>query len=243
MNTITRERRSGGRGVTLVELLVVIAVVAVLAGLLIPVGSQVRHRADDAACLSNLRQIGLGIAAYGQDHGDTLPGPLNMGQYAFYDDRSQLSWILREYLDVNESGTKKRRSDVFTCPAARRVMRRLDDAPSFLVNIYAPFADGAETRPPFGYFNSRNSKVFGTSVDFPALRSLDLLEMSDRQPGSARSRTWALQDADRDHPDVQRISASFRNDVPARPVHGDGRMTLFFDFHAAKAPLVSAAAP
>jgi prepilin-type N-terminal cleavage/methylation domain-containing protein/prepilin-type processing-associated H-X9-DG protein len=61
------------RGFTLIELLVVIAIISILAGILFPVFSQVRERARQTACLSNLRQISLGMQVYAQDYDDELP--------------------------------------------------------------------------------------------------------------------------------------------------------------------------
>src|SRR6476659_6898905 len=56
------------RGFTLIELLVVIAIIAILAAILFPVFAQARERARSAACLSNLKQIGLAFAMYAQDY-------------------------------------------------------------------------------------------------------------------------------------------------------------------------------
>jgi prepilin-type N-terminal cleavage/methylation domain-containing protein len=60
-------RRTQGRAFTLIELLVVIAIIAILAAILFPVFAQARDKARQSACLSNTKQIALGIAMYRQD--------------------------------------------------------------------------------------------------------------------------------------------------------------------------------
>lgn len=62
-----------GSGFTLIELLVVIAIIAVLAAILFPVFAQAREKARQAACSSNLRQIGLAFGMYAQDYDERLP--------------------------------------------------------------------------------------------------------------------------------------------------------------------------
>jgi prepilin-type N-terminal cleavage/methylation domain-containing protein/prepilin-type processing-associated H-X9-DG protein len=61
------------RGFTLIELLVVIAIIAILAAILFPVFAQARDKARQSACLSNLKQVGLGLQMYSQDWDETLP--------------------------------------------------------------------------------------------------------------------------------------------------------------------------
>ncbi len=65
-------RFSARRAFTLVELLVVIAVIAILAAILFPVFARARENARRSSCQSNLKQIGLGALQYTQDYDETL---------------------------------------------------------------------------------------------------------------------------------------------------------------------------
>lgn len=58
---------------TLIELLVVIAIISIIAAILFPVFAQAREKARETTCISNLRQIGLGVRAYIQDYDETFP--------------------------------------------------------------------------------------------------------------------------------------------------------------------------
>lgn len=65
------------RAFTLIELLVVIAIIAMLAGILFPVFSRAREQARKGVCMSNLKQVGVSIMMYAQDHDETLPASDN----------------------------------------------------------------------------------------------------------------------------------------------------------------------
>lgn len=65
--------RRGIYAFTLIELLVVIGIIVVLAAILFPVFGSAREKARQTVCLSNERQIGLGIAQYVQDFDDIMP--------------------------------------------------------------------------------------------------------------------------------------------------------------------------
>jgi prepilin-type N-terminal cleavage/methylation domain-containing protein len=61
------------QGFTLIEILVVIALISLLAAILFPVFSQVKEKGRQASCMSNLRQIGVAISLYASDYDGLYP--------------------------------------------------------------------------------------------------------------------------------------------------------------------------
>ncbi len=91
------------RGFTLIELLVVIAIIAILAAILFPVFARARENARKANCQSNMKQLGLAILQYAQDHDETLP------MYAPADYKYNWDNAIEPYL---------KNSGVLRCPSA-----------------------------------------------------------------------------------------------------------------------------
>jgi prepilin-type N-terminal cleavage/methylation domain-containing protein/prepilin-type processing-associated H-X9-DG protein len=90
------------RAFTLIELLVVIAIVAILAAILFPVFARARENARRSSCMSNMKQIGLGMMQYLQDYDERFPsqnsdGPQNYADLTIADSGSTKNWIRSIY--------------------------------------------------------------------------------------------------------------------------------------------------
>ncbi|MGI5820427.1 MAG: DUF1559 domain-containing protein [Armatimonadota bacterium] len=96
------------RGFTLIELLVVIAIIAILAAILFPVFARAREKARQTSCLSNVKQIMLGVLMYAQDYDEALP----VASHWYRGDGTTVVWdqALDPYV---------KNQQVFVCPSGR----------------------------------------------------------------------------------------------------------------------------
>src|ERR1041385_3490308 len=98
---------------TLVELLVIIAVICILVALLLPVLSEAKAKAKRTACLNNLRQINLGLRMYCDDSNDASPktDSTKFGTQSW----SSYRKLMNSYVSVNVESSSKDR--LFACPS------------------------------------------------------------------------------------------------------------------------------
>ena len=87
---------------TLIELLVVIAIIAILASLLLPAMARAKDKAHDTRCVNNLKQLGIAIWMYADEHESKLPEAEPLPSMPLTNPpMARISHILAKYLDYN----------------------------------------------------------------------------------------------------------------------------------------------
>jgi len=115
-------QRIFGRGFTLIELLVVIAIIAILAAIMFPVFAQAKVSAKQAACILQVRQVGMAFLMYRSDHDDVwVPAGTDQLDPGF---RPQKTWI--GYDNANDAGNGAWFGDV-TKPAVNPIHEGMID--------------------------------------------------------------------------------------------------------------------
>ncbi len=105
---------------TLVELLVVIGIIAILAGMIIPVAGRAMDRADEASCSNNMRQLGQAESMFANDNGNYLVPSSTYKKTGGDDGKNTPYWFEALFPYVKEWA-------VFTCPNAARTMNVYGD--------------------------------------------------------------------------------------------------------------------
>ncbi|MBC8125770.1 MAG: type II secretion system protein [Gloeobacteraceae cyanobacterium ES-bin-144] len=99
------------RAFTLIEMLVVIAIIGTLAGIAYPVYQSLIGKSREAACLNNLRSLGVGLQSYIQENNQRLP-ILAAGRKSKTEDLPVLETVLMPYFESPAA---------FQCPADKEL--------------------------------------------------------------------------------------------------------------------------
>jgi prepilin-type processing-associated H-X9-DG protein len=207
---------------TLVELLVVIATIAILAVMLLPALARGRQKSSQIECLSNLKQLGHAVQMYVDDNEDRFPGPLWNGLQASCDANSSEEFLhyVAPYLGVPQLPDQPTVIPVAACPGymgAAPGINTISDMEGRICYLLNPDVDptpGTSVRP-FGYPN-------------PPQEPLKRAQLN--QYGSL-AEIFAISDVDKGN--VTDPTVGWWGDLPYKPVHGTTRNQLFFDWHVA----------
>jgi len=131
-------RRNADRGFTLVELLVVIMIIAILAGLLFPAITAAVENAQSLECRNNLKEIAQAVLRYASENGGVI--------VPAYDEEAGLRWanilVMRGYVTsaniVGQSDDPLEKHSILLCPSTLSVENTTTTAP------VSPFADEAQ---------------------------------------------------------------------------------------------------
>ena len=108
-------------GFTLIELMVVLAIISILASLLMPTLSLAKEKARAIVCVNNLKQIGISLHIYADDHSDYLvPAEYNKINGAPFQEGWPTILTLGKYLDAPRSASFNQLplgKSVFRCPS------------------------------------------------------------------------------------------------------------------------------
>ncbi|BDI29490.1 hypothetical protein CCAX7_15410 [Capsulimonas corticalis] len=150
------------KGFTLIELLVVIAIIAILAAILFPVFAKAREKARQISCLSNERQLGLGIMQYVQDNDEAYPAlrindpGQTYGGNGFETDY----WWSQAIYPYTKS------ANLYVCPSNPDTGPVCPNKTTFAPFLHESYAMNSRVPQPHGYFSSEIGTM--ASVNEPA---------------------------------------------------------------------------
>lgn len=167
--------RSGSRGFTLIELMVVISIIAILAALLFPAVSGAKKQGEIATCKSNLRQLDVAANLFSTDNDGEMPMP-----YTGWDQSRGFNYTVALVPYVGNVSSNK--MNVMHCPTQFKIMRSM---PTAAWTAFTYSENHQFTSEAFGYSDTGSA---GRTNMIPAnrawLTSTSVRDRPERRPAT-----------------------------------------------------------
>ncbi|KAA0219301.1 MAG: prepilin-type N-terminal cleavage/methylation domain-containing protein [Phycisphaerae bacterium] len=213
----TTWRVSRARGLTLVELLTVVAIVSLLVGVLIPAVGWSRARARDAGCLANLSHVGRAIHAFSNSNDDAPAAAVRDRDY-FWDREPRLGWDIMTGAAVGVPGGA---DSVWRCPSGETAY--VGNVRALGMDNRQAIDDGLLHRVPRTRWHSPSRLVI--AYDFQTNFVIPFPHATDPQGGDVSDERWEPWPRGEESPVVPLYKAKYG---PHRTRYG----AVFADGHA-----------
>ena len=214
---------------TLIELLIVIAILAILAGLLLPALNTARKKAHSISCLSNMKQLYIAWMSYAGDNSEyIIPYYTDTGT-AIGEYSGTFPWfeqfMVHEYIpgiagDTNAARAKAARK-LFICPS--------DENPNFFYQNFKVFIS-------YGYNRYMTKKKEFSDLSLPA-HPMDRLSVKNPYPDKTHvlADNWGREATKNNSLSLIALNFVDEYSFNINAVHATGMNSVFLDGHAALA--------
>lgn len=193
---VFRQRfRTFSASMSLIEMLMVMSIITILISLLLPSVAMVRERGRRTTCMMNLRQIGMTVVVYVDDHGDTFPPCVDYVPWRGSDYPGGVAALVNiKPQDIQACFTNYNlatNSAVWVCPST--VPYRYPAQPSGLGKFGMPASFGYKNNITYRWNSLRTRSSFGMTTNQGNMNSYPC-RMSSATKSSQAALMWDLPD-------------------------------------------------